>query len=38
MYHALVEQLQMPDIAALTFEERFGSWSTARSRSVKTGD
>ena len=22
MYHALVEQLQMPDIAALTFEER----------------
>ena len=24
MYHALVEQLQMPDIAALTFEERFG--------------
>ena len=24
MYQALVEQLQMPDIAALTFEERFG--------------
>jgi DNA replication protein DnaC len=24
MYHALVEQLHMPDIAALTFEERFG--------------
>jgi len=24
MYHALVEQLQMPDIAALTFEERCG--------------
>ena len=24
MYHALVEQLQMPDIAALSFEERFG--------------
>ena len=24
MYHALVEQLQMSDIAALTFEERFG--------------
>src|SRR5256884_7172276 len=24
MSHALVEQLQMPDIAALTFEERFG--------------
>ena len=24
MYHALVEQLQMPDMAALTFEERFG--------------
>ena len=24
MYQALVEQLQMPDIAALTFEERLG--------------
>src|SRR6266498_4255549 len=24
MYHALVEQLQMSDIAALTFEERLG--------------
>ena len=24
MYHALVEQLQMADIAALSFEERFG--------------
>ena len=24
MYHALVEQLQMSDIAALSFEERFG--------------
>jgi len=24
MYHALVEQLHIPDIAALTFEERFG--------------
>ena len=24
MYHALVEQLQMPDLAALSFEERFG--------------
>src|SRR4029434_10042539 len=24
MYHALVEQLQMADIAALTFEERLG--------------
>ncbi len=24
MYQALVEQFQMPDIAALTFEERFG--------------
>ena len=24
MYHALVEQLHMPDMAALTFEERFG--------------
>src|ERR1043166_1693370 len=24
MYHALGEQLHMPDIAALTFEERFG--------------
>jgi DNA replication protein DnaC len=24
MYHALVEQLQMPDLAALTCEERFG--------------
>jgi hypothetical protein len=24
MYQALVEQLQMPDIATLTFEERFG--------------
>src|SRR4029077_4764199 len=24
MYQALVEQHQMPDIAALTFEERFG--------------
>src|SRR2546428_14166831 len=23
MYHALVEQLHMPDMAALTFEERF---------------
>ena len=24
MYHALVEQMQMPEIAALTFEERLG--------------
>ena len=24
MYHALVEQLQMADVAALSFEERFG--------------
>ena len=24
MYHALVEQLQMADIGALSFEERFG--------------
>jgi len=28
MYHGLVEQIPMPDMAALSFEERFGSWST----------